>query len=88
MSRFVATDVTFRRTVDGMTIYLANAQGLRDIAFTVPPGYAPQGRLAGLAYRGADRGAAVYAVTDDRKVADIRLSSLRADGPAGRSGSE
>jgi hypothetical protein len=78
MQRFVATDVTFKRTPDGMSVHLANTQGLRDIAFTVPLGYAPQVRAPWLAYRGADQAADVFAVTDDRKTAEIALV------PAGR----
>jgi peptidoglycan/xylan/chitin deacetylase (PgdA/CDA1 family) len=71
MQRFVATYVTFSRTLDGISVHLANGQGLRDIAFAVPFGYAPQPRAPWLAYRGVDQTAGVFAITDDRKTADI-----------------
>jgi hypothetical protein len=80
MQRFVATDVTFKRTLDGMSVNLANTQGLRDIAFAVPLGYAPQVHAPWLAYRGVDQAAGVFAITDDRKTAEIALLPASTDG--------
>lgn len=73
MQRFVTTDVTFNRTLDGVIVHLANTGGLRDIAFAVPLGYAPKVRAPWLAYRGVDQAAGVFAITDDRKSAEIAL---------------
>jgi peptidoglycan/xylan/chitin deacetylase (PgdA/CDA1 family) len=74
MQRFVTTDVTFNRTLDGVIVHLANTGGLRDIAFAVPLVYAPKVRAPWLAYRGVDQAAGVFAITDDRKSAEIALS--------------
>lgn len=78
MQRFVATNVTFERAPHGMIVHLANGNGLRDIAFAVPFGYSLQARTPWLAYRGADRASGVFAITDDRKTADISFSTTSA----------
>ncbi len=75
LQRFVTTNDTFERTTHGMIVHLANGKGLRDIAFAVPFGYVPQVRTPWLAYRGAEQASGVFAITDNRKTADISFST-------------
>jgi hypothetical protein len=71
MQRFIGTTFAFRRMPSGVTVELANPEGLADVAFAAPPGTALRSLPSWLADRGMEGDLHVYAVRDGRTMAEL-----------------
>ena len=74
MDRFVTTASSFTRTADGVHVHLANARGLRAIAFAIPTSWLGSAPLdAQLRRTGTDGGYSIFSVADDPTELDLTL---------------
>ena len=74
MTRFVRTSSSFSRAADGVHVHLANAGGLRSIAFAIPTSWLGADALPSeLRKTGTDHGYTILAVASDRSELDLTL---------------